>query len=208
MFVLSNTSFNKNIHLTKSLDEYSVKQMSMAFFDKEGYALNHLEEKFYRKNNVKINYFLYIPAAQYEWYYANPEPYPGPYFDHCMLLERWDYQEHAREQIERHTKRRPVLKKLLKITPKWGIDLAMEYMWENGDITEVFHIEIDKRSLEEIQYWKEKIETLIKNNDWHDVAKSMEVKKDEWINLCSDDQSDWRCNFLGLPRAYDNLKVL
>jgi hypothetical protein len=151
---------------------------------------------------------LYIPAIQYEWYYANPEPVKGPYFDHCMLLERWDYQEQAREQIEKHAKRRPILKKLLKLTPKWGIDLAMEYMWENGDITEVFHIEIDKRSLPEIQEYKEKIENIIQNNDWHDVAQSMENKKDEWFNLCSDDQSDWRCKFLGLPRAYDNLKNL
>jgi len=150
MFVLTKNIFNQNLHLTDTVDEYSVKSMSMAYFDKEGYALNHLEEKYHRINNVKINYFLHVPAIQREWYISNPEPKSGAYFDHCMLLERWDYQQEAREQIEKNLKRRPILKKLLKIKPKWGIDLAMEYLWENGDITEIFHIEIDRYSLDEI----------------------------------------------------------
>ena len=100
------------------------------------------------------------------------------------------------------------LNKLLKIRPKYGVDVSMEYQWPDGDITEIFHIEIDRYNLDEILEWKHKLENIVLNTDWADAMNSIMLRKSEWELMNADDQSDWRCQFLGLPRAYDTIKVL
>jgi uncharacterized protein YpuA (DUF1002 family) len=84
----------------------------------------------------------------------------------------------------------------------------MEYQWPDGDITELFHIEIDKDNLDEIHKWKKKIEDIVLNTDWTKTAQGIMDRKSEWLDMNADDQSDWLCRFVGLPRAYDTIKVL
>lgn len=208
MFELAKSQFNPHPHITLPINDQLVLETSMIYFDKEGYELNLLEQLYYRANTVHIGRTLYHTCCQQDWYVSNPEPKQGPYFDHCMILTRWDYQDAAKEQLGKLSRKRPSLNKLLKIKPKWGIDLAMEYQWPDGDVTEIFHIEMDRHSVDDILEWKHRVENIIENNDWHDVAKGMLSRKSEWEHMNSDEQSDWRCHYIGLPRAYDNYKVL
>lgn len=208
MFRLLNAQFPQTPNIKQSIEDQSVLDRSMLYFDKEGYELNDLEQAYYKHNSVPINRILNHACCQETWIESAIEPQEGPYFDHCMIVTRWDYQEAAREQLERLSAQRPSLNKLLKIKPKWGIDLSMEYQWPNGDVTEVFHIEMDRHSISEINEWKQRVEELVFSRDWTDVAKSMLDHKSEWEYLNSDEQSDWRCRYIGLPRAYDNFKVL
>lgn len=208
MFKIAKTQFNKTPHITLPINNDAVLSTPMLYFDKEGYELNQLEQAYYKINTVHTSRILNHICCQQEWILSQVEPRVGAYFDHCMILTRWDYQEEAREQLEKLSQKRPSLNKLLKIKPKYGLDLAMEFQWENGNITEIFHIELDRHNLSDILEWKSKIEKLVSDTDWRDVAQKMESKKPEWENLNSDDQSDWRCRFIGLPRAYDNFKVL
>lgn len=209
-FAVTDASFVREPHLVTALPcEYSILTTSMNYFDKEGYELNLLERRFYQENKVKLGNHLYHVCAQEDWIVGTNEPTKvGPFLDHSMIVTRWDYQESAREQLERHKSQRPVLNKLLNISPKWGIDLSMDYLWPSGEIMEIFHIEMDRHSVEEISIWKERVENIIKNNDWNDIAQKIFLRKNEWSMLNSDDQSDWKCQFIGLPRAYDNFKVL
>mgnify|MGYP000306622212 CR=1 FL=1 len=55
---------------------------------------------------------------------------------------------------------------------------------------------------------KEKAENIIFNTDWYDAAKEVLRKKDEWLELSSDDQSDWKARFFGWHRAFDNKKII
>lgn len=208
MFTLLKAQFCQDPHIIKTIDDQIVMECSMMYFDKEGYELNELEQAYYQHNSVYTSRILNHICCQQEWFTADPEPQSGPYFDHCMILTRWDYQGAAREQLQKLAAKRPSLNKLLKIKPKWGIDLAMEYQWPNGDVTEVFHIEMDRHTVEEITEWKQRVEELIKSQDWEDIARSMLAHKNEWEHMNSDEQSDWRCRYVGLPRAYDNYKVL
>lgn len=208
MFKITKTQFNKTPHINSVINDDVVLTSSMQYFDKEGYELNQLEQAYYKINTVHTSKILNHICCQQEWILSEIEPKYGAYFDHCMILTRWDYQEAAREQLIKFSAKRPSLNKLLKIKPKYGLDLAMEFQWENGDITEIFHIELDRHDLPDILEWKQRIEKLVLDTDWKDVAKRIEDKKDEWQDMNSDDQSDWRCRFIGLPRAYDNFKVL
>ena len=180
----------------------------MAYFDKEGYEVNKLELKYYRQNHVPLGNHLLHTCCQIDWIVSDTEPKQGPFFDHCMLVMRWDYQGAAREQIERHVKERPVLNKLLKVRPKWGIDASLDYMYEDGEIMEMFHIEADRNDVDAVNELKSEVEELLLNTDWDDAAKVIRRRENEWRHLNADDQGDWKCQFFGLERSYDNIKVL
>ena len=208
MFTLAKSQFHKDPQLRHTISNESLLSIDMKYFDKEGFELNAVEQAYYRINGVHIGKHLHHTACQADWILGPTEPRAGAYFDHAMILTRWDYQGAARDQLEIAAQKRPQLNKLLKIKPKWGIDIAMEYQWPDGDITELFHIEIDKDNLDEIHEWKKKIEDIVLNTDWTKTAQGIMDRKSEWLDMNADDQSDWLCRFVGLPRAYDTIKVL
>ena len=208
MFKLSKAQFNPDPTLRHAINDDSVLSTDMRYFDKEGFELNKLEQAYYRVNGIHIGRSLYHICAEQEWILGPIEPRVGPYFDHCMILTRYDYGLDARTQLEKLASKRPCLNKLLKIKPKWGIDISMEYQWPDGDITELFHIEIDKNNLDEILEWKSKIENIVLNSDWKEIAMGIMDRRHEWVSMNADDQSDWLCRYVGLPRAYDTIKVL
>jgi hypothetical protein len=208
MFKLSKAQFNPDPTLKHAINDDSVLSTNMKYFDKEGFELNKLEQAYYRVNGIHTGRSLYHICAEQEWILGPLEPRVGPYFDHCMILTRYDYGFDARIQLEKLARKRPCLNKLLKIKSKYGIDISMEYQWPDGDISEIFHIEIDRHNLNEILEWKAKLEDIVLNTDWSDVMNKIMLRKSDWEGMNSDDQSDWRCRFLGLPRAYDTIKLL
>jgi hypothetical protein len=72
---------------------------------------------------------------------------------------------------------------------------------------EVIHIEQDFDSVEEAYDAKERLEHIINNTDWYEGAMRLYQRKDEWENLSSDDHSDYKAQFFGWERAFDNKKV-
>lgn len=209
MLIKTNNEFMMYPHITLPLvDESKVLETDMRYFDKEGYEINSLEKLYYAQNDVPLGRHLHHTCCQLDWMVSAEEPKKGPFFDHCMILMRWDYQGCAREQIAKNAKDRPVLNKLLKIRAKWGVDASLDYMYEDGEIMEMFHIETDRYSVEEINEVKQRVEDLLLNTDWDDAAKIIRKREDEWRHLNADDQGDWKCQFFGLERSYDNLKVL
>ena len=110
------------------------------------------------------------------------------------------------EQIEQVCQNRPILQKLLNIKPKWGIDFSLDYVTHEV-VMEVIHIEQDFDNLEEAYDAKERLEKIIDNTDWYDGAISLWQRKEEWENLSSDDHSDYKAQFFGWERAFDNKKV-
>jgi hypothetical protein len=207
--LLTKNQFIENPHITVPLAwDLELLTTNMSYFDKEGYELNSLELKYYNRNHVPLGRHLLHTCCQFDWVVSEKEPTKGPFFDHCMMMMRWDYRDQAREQIASLVKERPVLAKLLKIKPKWGIDASLDYIYEDGEILEMFHIEADRSVLESINQLKSKVERLLFNTDWDDAAEIISSRESEWRGLNADDQGDWKCRFFGLERSYDNLKVL
>ena len=195
-------------YLTKPIERHLVETLPFKDFDKDGYEIpTPLEYLHYEANDIEINKEIqYHIAPVQEWYRDTEQSEHGLVLDHCMLLYRCSFAGEAREQLIEVSKSRPILQKLLNIKPKWGVDFSLDYVTQNL-VMEVIHIEQDFDNLEEAYSAKERLEKIIDNTDWYEGAVELWKRKDEWINLSSDDHSDYKAQFFGWHRAFDNKKV-
>ena len=202
------SEFTNNPYLTIPIERLKVETLPFKDFDKDGYEVpTPLEYLHYEANGIELNRKIqYHIAPVQEWYYDLESSEHGLVLDHCMLLTRYAFAGEAREQLIEVSKNRPILQKLLNIKPKWGIDFSLDYVTHNI-VMEVIHIEQDFDSVEAAQDAKIKLESIIDNTDWYDGAMTLWTKRDEWMNLSSDDHSDYKAQFFGWHRAFDNRKV-
>jgi len=200
--------FTDNPYLTTPIQRHLVETLPFKDFDKDGYEVpTPLEHLHYEANGVELNREIqYHIAPVQEWYWDTESSEHGLVLDHCMLLTRYAFAGEAREQIIEVSKNRPILQKLLNIKPKWGIDFSLDYVTHNI-VMEVIHIEQDFDTLEEAYRAKERLENIIDTTDWYDGAMQLWQRKDESINLSSDDHSNYKAQFFGWERAFDNKKV-
>jgi hypothetical protein len=202
-------TFTYTPFLTNPIQKHLIETLPFKDFDKDGYEVpTPLEHLHYEANNVELNREIqYHIAPVQEWYHDIEQSEHGLVLDHCMLLTRYAFAGEAREQLQEVCNiNRPILQKLLNIKPKWGIDFSLDYVTHNV-VMEVIHIEQDFDNVDEAQDAKERLESIIDNTDWYDGAMRLYQRKDEWINLSSDDHSDYKAQFFGWERAFDNKKV-
>ena len=203
-----NPKFTDYPYLTKPIERLKVETLSFKDFDKDGYEVpTPLEWLHYETNGVELNREIQFHIAPVqEWYTDTENSEHGLVLDHCMLLTRYAFAGEARAQIQEVCQNRPILQKLLNIKPKWGIDFSLDFVTHNI-VMEVIHIEQDFDNIEEAQEAKERLEQIIDSTDWYDGAMRLYQRKDEWENLSSDDHSDYKAQFFGWERAFDNKKV-
>ena len=201
-------TFTLDPYLRKPIDRLKVETLPFKDFDKDGYEIpTPLEWLHYEANGIELNREIQFHIAPVQEWYADTESSEhGLVLDHCMLLTRYAFADEARAQLEEVSNNRPILQKLLNIKPKWGIDFSLDYITKNVCM-EVIHIEQDFDNIEQAQEAKEQLEHIIDNTDWYDGAMQLWQRKDEWINLSSDDHSDYKAQFFGWHRAFDNKKV-
>lgn len=200
--------FNPSPFLTKPISYMELETIPFRHFDKDGYEVPAiLERKFYEAEGVELNNEIQFHIAPVqEWYVDTEASERFLVLDHCMLLTRYALAGEAREQVISAERNRPILNKLLGIKPKWGIDFSLDYV-DHGFVMEVIHIEQDFDNIEDAQAAKERLENIIDNTDWYDGATRLWAKRDEWMNLSSDDHSDYKAQYFGWHRAFDNKKV-
>jgi hypothetical protein len=200
--------FNPDPYLREPIERLLVETLPFKDFDKDGYEVpTPLEHLHYETNGIKLNREIqYHIAPVQEWYTDVEQSEHGLVLDHCMLLTRYAFAGEAREQIIEVSKNRPILQKLLNIKPKWGIDFSLDFV-THDIVMEVIHIEQDFDDINEAEQAKAKLEYIIDSTDWYDGAMQLYRRKDEWINLSSDDHSDYKAQFFGWARAFDNKKV-
>ena len=200
--------FTEDPYLRKPIARHQVENLPFKDFDKDGYEVpTPLEWLHYEANNIELNREIQFHIAPVqEWYRDIEQSEHGLVLDHCMLLTRYAFAGEAREQIKEVCVNRPILQKLLNIKPKWGIDFSLDFV-THDIVMEVIHIEQDFDSIEDAQDAKERLESIINNTDWYDGAMRLYQCRDEWENLSSDDHSDYKAQFFGWERAFDNKKV-
>lgn len=201
-----NPTFDPNPKIESPISEELIQTLPFKNFDKDGYELETIERLYYNTNKVPLNTEIqHHTAPVQEWFIDEQESEQGLVLDHAMILTRYQYDSNAKLQLENIIEKRPIFQKLLRIRPKWGIDFSLDYI-ERDNVIEVFHIEQDFIDYDEANQAKIKLEHLVETTDWEAGVEELLERKQEWIDLCSDDHSDYKAKFFGWHRAFDNKK--
>lgn len=204
-----NVSFPSYPYFTQPLPAGLLETLPFEYFDKDGYEVpTHIERVYYSTEGIVLNSKVQFHTAPvHEWYVDENKREHGFVLDHAMLLFRYGFTGAAKQQLEEAVKKRPILRKLLDIKPKYGIDFSLDYV-DDSYVMEVIHIEQDFHTLEEANAAKQKLERIIERTDWDKAVLDLRTLKHKWIGMSSDDQSDYKARFFGWHRAFDNRKVI
>ena len=198
--IINQTSYkhNPNPNWKKPIHSHNINvNDGIKFFDQSGYALCGLELMYAKSNASYINSNREKQGIYMPWLECKSQE--GVHINHSWLLERKGYAGEALYQLETLAKKYPMLYKISKLKPKWGIDISFDYVDYNGNVMELFHYEWDHFELDKVLTTKDHIETLVYDIDWEDFAKKKLNRKDEWKHLDFIAQSKWTTDFLDLP---------
>lgn len=177
---------------------------SVDLFDQNGYHLTKAEQAFLVCNGYRQVERRHEDCMRYDWFTWDKRD--GAHINHSDLFERKGFNSVAKEQLEYIAQEyNPMLYKLVKMKPKWGIDISIDYVSKDA-VFEVFHYEWDSFEYDAVIEKKLEIEKFILNLDWDDVAKSLWKIRDQWYNLDFFEQTQWRTDYFGLsPEKFKNV---
>jgi len=200
---LTDNQLNSNGYWSNPIDKqlFVPLQDDIDLFDQNGYDLTVLEQRFAESNAACITkHRSHRVAIKTPWFDEHRKPVEGAHLNHSLLFERKAYTGQALEQLNYWAKKLPIINKVIALRPKWGVDFSMDYADSNGNSFEVLHWEYDSFSYEEISHIKDSVELILNSIDWDFAAKQILKNKDEWHHLDFFQQSDWKCNFFGIPK--------
>jgi len=170
-------------------------------FDQGGYDLSPLEKLYAQANEQRFcTHRQHRHAIRSTWLISPPAKNEGAVLNHALLFERKGFAGAALEQISQWARSNPLMYKLVKLRPKWGLDFSMDYADRDGNVFEVLHFEYDSFEYREIQARVHAYTQLFMSLDWDACARSVLARRDEWIDLDFEAQSAWKCDFFGIER--------
>ena len=176
---------------------------SVDLFDQNGYHLTKAEQVFLSYNGYKPIERRHEDCLRYDWLVWDKRD--GAHINHSDLFERKGFESEALVQLHMCAESNPMLYKLIKMKPKWGIDISIDYVSEDA-VFEVFHYEWDSFEYDPVVEKKQEIEEFVLNQDWDEVAKTLWKKKNEWYDLDFFEQTKWRTDYFGLtPEKFKNI---
>ena len=196
---LTENKFDQNATWDKPITFIPITS-DLDLFDQNGYDLTNLEIQYSYENNAEVLAHRSHRTALKQPWFIQSEKAEGAVLNHSLLFERKGYGGEALKQLKRWADRLPIIHKIIAIRSKWGLDFSMDYVDRDGNAFEVLHWEYDGFNYNEIQAVKTMIEDQFLSIDWDDAAKSILAKKEEWHHLDFFAQSDWKCNYFGVPK--------
>ena len=172
-------------------------------FDQNGYHLTKAEQAFLTYNGYKPIERRHEDCLRQDWIVWDKRE--GAHINHSDIFERKGFKSNAYDQLVAIAEVNPMLYKLLKMKPKWGIDISIDYVSKDA-VFEVFHYEWDAFEYDAVMEKKHEIEYFVLNQDWEEVANKLWKIKDKWINLPFFEQTQWRTDYFGLtPEKFKNV---
>jgi len=204
MTLTSNTLNKDPFFLNPTNDVDTLKNnSSVDLFDQNGYHLTEAEQVFLSYNGYKPIERRHEDCLRYDWLVWDKRD--GAHINHSDLFERKGFESEALVQLYMCAESNPMLHKLIKMKPKWGIDISIDYVSEDA-VFEVFHYEWDSFEYDPVIEKKQEIEEFVLNQDWDEVAKTLWKKKNEWYDLDFFEQTKWRTDYFGLtPEKFKNV---
>ncbi len=191
-------------HQSTDLTNYNVHD-----FDKDGFDLTSLEAFLYQANDLPITQNRYRRACQLAWNHPSVDP---SLVHHSYLLARYGFEGALSKQLR--DSNIVGVNKLLQIKPKLGLDINIEYTFDDGYVMDVLHYECDYQYNSDhrcvalfqggIHFWEDNIRTI----DWVKAAHELRDLRNEWKDLTGDEENDYKARFFGLDRAYKTYKVI
>ena len=203
--ILTDNKLNKKAYFTEpTLNvDILIDKNSVDLFDQNGYHLTKAEQAYLKYNGYKPIERRHEDCLRYDWLVWDKRE--GAHINHSDLFERKGFSKDAKKQLLEISKINPMLHKLIKMKPKWGIDISIDYVSEDA-VFEVFHYEWDSFEYNAVVDKKAEIEEFMLSRDWDDIAKTLWNKKDEWYDLDFFEQTQWRTDYFGLsPENFKNV---
>lgn len=203
--VVSKNKLNREAYFFNTTENIDILKdpNCVDLFDQNGYHLTKAEQAFLPFNGYKPIERRHEDCLRYDWLVWNKRE--GAHINHSDLFERKGFKDHALEQLHAIGESNPMLYKLVKMKPKWGIDISIDYVSKDS-VFEVFHYEWDSFNYEEVIEKKFEIEQFVLRLDWDEVAKDLWNKKDQWYSLDFFEQTKWRTDYFGLsPEKFKNV---
>ena len=203
---VTNNTFKSEPFFLDATEEIGVLKnpFCVDLFDQNGYHLTKAEQAFLTRNGYQPIIRRHEDCLRHDWFIWDKRE--GAHLNHADLFERKGFKDDALEQLLTLAENyNPMLYKLTKMKPKWGIDVSIDFVSEDH-VFEVFHYEWDAFDYESVLEKKFEIENLVLNLNWDDVALELINKKDEWYYLDFFEQSKWKTDFFGLsPEKFKNV---
>ena len=203
--ILTENTLNRDAYFVDATEQTTTlkDRNCVDLFDQNGYHLTKAEQAFLSYNGYNPVERRHEDCLRYDWLVWDKRE--GAHINHSDLFERKGFNDHAKEQLLAIAPVNPMLHKLVKMKPKWGIDISIDYVSEDA-VFEVFHYEWDSFDYDTLLEKKLEIEQFVLNLDWDDVAKTLWKKKDQWYNLDFFAQTQWRTDYFGLsPEKFKNV---
>ena len=192
--------YTESISAINHLSKNTIYEMC-SLFDQNGYKMTKVEQMYcsvnfptkasvYRENTDEISWHTPWMTQEFKE--------EGAILNHCFLFERKGFAGDAYKELAELAKMYPILYKVLRIRPKWGLDFSIDYVDRDGNVFEIVHWEWDTFEFNEIVRKKNDAEKIISKIDFDEQAKILLDNKDKWWGLSFKEQSDYKCESVGL----------
>ncbi len=202
MISLTDNQLDPNGYWDKPVEKivYIPTAEDVALFDQNGYDLTDLEKHYAYSNWTKPKKHREHRVALKQPWFVQDLRTEGAVLNHSLLFERKGYTGEALKELQFWAKSLPLIYKVIALRPKWGLDFSMDWVDQQGNAFEVLHWEWDSFNYEEVEHVRKTIEPILLAIDWQDAGREILAHKDQWHHLDFFAQSDWKCNYFGIPK--------